>query len=680
MASAATSSAPPDSAATPAHFSDFDLCPQIQSAIASLGFREPTPVQQRAIPLALQGRDVATKARTGSGKTAAYLIPMLNYMIMNPRIEPSSDDSASSASALGPRGLILVPTTELAEQVATMLRAFCKYSKRLEHVNLCGKGNVVQQLQALAQGVELVITTPARILPLLTSLPNTYLHTVKFLVIDEADLLLSFGYQDDMHRLTTKLPDVAHYQTFLASATLERKVSDFAAKLLTQPVYLDLSSAEGIHEDLTQYVIQCPGKDGDKEKFLLLYFILKLKLIKGKIMIFVNSIDRAFRVRLFLEQFAIKSVVLNSELPLNSRMHIVAEFNRGAYDILIATDEGGRSAVAEMVVGEGAVKEIEGEDEEQDGFSDDDDMKGFESTDDESEEPSLSAKAGTSGDASDDDDDEDMKGFESSDDEQDEAEDQADEDSPASSSSSSSAPAAASSAKPQPKRRQDSEHGVSRGIDFHNVTAVINMDMPATPQAYVHRAGRTARGGRKGMVLSLVLVDQSARVFDIKPQAKLNEAKIYVAVERHQKQLGASIQPFVFNKSQVNAFRYRMEDALRAVTSVAVREARVSELKREVLRSEKLRAHFEDHAKDLAFLRRDQPLAPTRTQAHLKNTPAYLLPEGVKEVKVMNVRFHKPEAEGDKSKKRKRQGHHSGGKGGFAKKQRRSDPLKRLKI
>ncbi|KNE69303.1 hypothetical protein AMAG_19901 [Allomyces macrogynus ATCC 38327] len=492
---------PPPAAASPAAaFSAMDLCPQIQSAIAALGYKAPTPVQQKVIPLALQGRDVAAKARTGSGKSAAYLIPMLNYFLLHARGEHD---------ASGPRGLILVPTTELADQVAAMVKGFCKYSQRMGVVNLCTKSSMVQQQQALSQGVELVITTPARILKPLPNLAANYLHALKYLVVDEADLLLSFGYQDDLRALMAHLPAASSYQTLLMSATLEKRVSDFASKLLVQPVYVDMTGAEGKHANLTQYVIPVAGNDGDKEKFLLLYFILKLRLIRGKIIVFVNNIDRCFRVRLFLEQFAIKSVVLNSELPLNSRQHIVAEFNKGTYDILIATDEGGKGDLAEtMLEDEDEDEVVAGAGEDQDdaaAVDSDADIKGFSDSDD--------------------DDDEELKGFSESDTELSKPDDAAaahDHPPSATADDADLVPVAdipeesmdiiatpASSTR-RGARRQDQEYGVSRGIDFHHVTAVINFDFPATAQSYTHRVGRTARGGRKGMALSLVLLGRDS--------------------------------------------------------------------------------------------------------------------------------------------------------------------------
>jgi ATP-dependent RNA helicase DDX56/DBP9 len=115
-------------------FSDFEICSQLKSSIAALGLHTPTLIQEKAIPLALNGRDVSAKARTGSGKTAAYLIPMLNYLLMNEKKQ-----------CAGPRGLILVPTKELGEQVSTVLKSFCKFSNSVHHVNLCSKPNEMEQ-------------------------------------------------------------------------------------------------------------------------------------------------------------------------------------------------------------------------------------------------------------------------------------------------------------------------------------------------------------------------------------------------------------------------------------------------------------------------------------------------------------------------------------------------------
>jgi ATP-dependent RNA helicase DDX56/DBP9 len=181
---------------------------------------------------------------------------------------------------------------------------------------------------------------------------------------------------------------------------------------------------------LTQYQISCSEED----KFLYMLFMLKLKVHpfgSHKTIIFVNSIDRCYKLKLFLEQFGIKSCALNSELPVKSRFHIVQEFNRGVYDFIIATDEANETKV-----------EIEDSDEEQE----------EEKQDAEKAEVTENAKKTK-----------------------------------------------------KKKSKQDQDYGVSRGIDFRNVTAVINFDMPRTSRNYQHRVGRTARGvGNKGYALTFV--------------------------------------------------------------------------------------------------------------------------------------------------------------------------------
>jgi ATP-dependent RNA helicase DDX56/DBP9 len=469
--------------------------------------------------------------------------------------------------------------------------------------------------RAIGSNPDIIITTPFRIVKAFEAMDEKFLHSLRFLVMDEADLLLSFGYQDDMKTLMGHLPLATSYQTLLMSATLDKKIIEFAKKVLVQPIHLDLTEMEGINSQLSQYSIRMPGKNGDRNKFLFIYFIFKLKLIRGKVIVFVNNIDRGFRLRLFLEQFAIRSVVLNCELPMNSRLHIVNEFNRGAYDILIATDEKGK---CESGFGDGlspanlAPRNIENisTPNDHDLINSENEASGNNNFSPGNGDVKVAKKVVI-----------DEQNVEVID--------------------SLSAPHLDGA---KPNRRwvkNDEEYGVSRGIDFHRVAAVVNFDFPPSVESYTHRVGRTARGGRKGVALSFVLEDFRSKVIDMKSIDRIDELQIFEKVSHYQKMLGTEISPYSCNASQVEAFRYRMEDGLRAVTAAAVREARISELKREILRSEKLKAHFEDHSKDLAFLRHDSPIAVARMQPHLKNIPAYLVPSAVKEVLVTNVPFQK---------------------------------------
>ncbi|KAJ2323741.1 ATP-dependent DNA/RNA helicase, partial [Coemansia sp. RSA 2673] len=339
-----------------------------------------------------------------------------------------------------------------------------------------------------------------------------------------ADLVLSFGYEDDIKGIVSHLPKI--HQSMLLSATLNKGVESLKRLILSKPAILRLEDDKEESSKLVQYVVRCTEED----KFLLIYVILKLRLIAGKCILFVNDIDRSYRLKLFLEQFSIKACVLNSELPLNSRYHIVEEFNRGVYDYIIATDESDK-------MGEGDTKgDMDTEDEEMTTV----------------EEPATQEEPVAAAKAEGDDKKEKAKGKKDS---------------------------------KKRRRNQDKEYGVSRGIDFKGVAAVINFDFPLSARAYTHRVGRTARAGRRGMSLSLVSKE------DIKSNsaAYQKEEAMFARVAGQQRKKGSDIQPYKFDMNQVEGFRYRSNDALRLVTKSSIREARIKEIKSEILNSEKLK-------------------------------------------------------------------------------------------
>ncbi|CAE7172983.1 unnamed protein product [Rhizoctonia solani] len=301
---------------------------RILRALADLGFARPTLIQSKAIPLALEGRDILARARTGSGKTASYCIPVVQKILNSKTV-----GNAQQAT----RAVILVPTRELADQVTKYLKGLLAYcDKDVTAVNVAGGSSGHVQRMVLAEKPDLIIATPARLLALLQT-KTLSLSLLESLVIDEADLILSYGHDEDVKQILSggHLPKL--YQTFLMSATMTKDVETLKGIALRNPAILKLEEDKDEAANLTQYVVRCSEVD----KFLLTYVILKLKLVKGKCLIFVNDVDRGYRVKLFLEQFSIKSCVLNSELPLNTRFHIVQEFNKGVYDYIIATDETG---------------------------------------------------------------------------------------------------------------------------------------------------------------------------------------------------------------------------------------------------------------------------------------------------------------------------------------------------
>ncbi|KAI5298266.1 hypothetical protein KEM56_004201, partial [Ascosphaera pollenicola] len=376
------------------------------------------------------------------------------------------------------------------------------------------------------------------------------LDQLKHLVIDEADLVLSYGYEDDIKVLEKALP--RGIQTMLMSATLTSEVDTLKGLFCRNPVTLKLEEKEDEGESISQFAVKC----AEDEKFLLTYVIFKLQLVKGKTIIFVGDIDRCYRLKLFLEQFGIKSCVLNSELPVNSRIHVVQEFNKGVYDIIIAADD------QEVV---GSVQKPATETKQEKGEGSD------------AEEPAQSTTVQPS--------------------------------------------------KKRKRSHKDKDYGISRGIDFQDVACVLNFDLPTSSKAYMHRIGRTGRAGKTGMALSFVV---PAELFGKHkhtsfPTAKHDESTL-TKITKRQAKLGREVKPYNFDMKQVDAFRYRMSDALRAVTRIAVQDARAKEIRQELIKSEKLRRHFEDNPEELRQLRHDGEIRAARVQQHLKHVPEYLLP------------------------------------------------------
>ncbi|KAF7770611.1 hypothetical protein Agabi119p4_6585 [Agaricus bisporus var. burnettii] len=575
-------------------------------ALADMGFARPTLIQARAIPLALdEHRDILARARTGSGKTAAYCLPIIQKILLRKgKGKDKAVEDAGEGALNQTKALILVPTRELAEQVTSFLKGATKYcDKDVVVINVASGTTAHLQRLLLSDHPDVVVATPSRALALLQA-KTLSLSALDTLVIDEADLILSYGHDHDIRQIFSGsyLPKV--HQSFLMSATMTEDVEMLKGITLRNPAILKLEEAEDEAASLSQYAVQCSEVD----KFLLTYVILKLKLVKGKCILFVNDVDRCYRLKLFLEQFSIKSCVLNSELPLNSRYHTVQEFNKGVYDYIIATDEGGLAEKDDESEGEG---EEEQEKEE------------FTST---QRDPTEGEVPGADGSG-----------------EEGDQNTGADESSRPKRKRSSSSPSPVtkkrikqsedqsvkSTKKSKRANKLDKEYGVTRGVDFVDVACVLNFDLPTSTRSYTHRVGRTARAGRTGMSLSFVIPSSEwgkNKVVGCLPSAQ-NDPRVFKRIEKQQAARGSQIKEYKFDMRQVEAFRYRMEDALRSVTRAAIKEARIKELKNELLNSDKLKAYFEDNPLDLEHLRHDKALRPARVQPHMKHIPKYLLPK-----------------------------------------------------
>jgi len=277
----------------------------------------------------------------------------------------------------------------------------------------------------------------------------------------------------------------------------------------------------------------------ERDKFLYIYVLLKLKLIRGKSIVFVNDVERGYRVKLFLEQFGIKCCVVNSELPLSSRYHVVEEFNRGVYDVVVASDEG-LGGEPEEEPSEHPEEEEEEEDVVEDG---DVDLDQVETTTTAAGPSKRKAKI-------------------------------------------------APPPQKRKRRRGDASSSLARGIDFTSASTVINFDLPQSSTSYFHRVGRTARAGHSGLALSFVV---PSKEFGKDRTTMLKSAKadeeVFARIEKRVKGDDSEIKEWDFGGrgKEIDGFRYRMEDALRSVTTKRVSDARREEVRRELLNSEKLK-------------------------------------------------------------------------------------------
>ncbi|KAK3114895.1 ATP-dependent DNA/RNA helicase [Teratosphaeriaceae sp. CCFEE 6253] len=629
----------------PPTFADLNLDPRLLQAINDETFATPTPVQVQGIPLALSGKDVLARAKTGSGKTLAYLLPIVHSILHR------KAGTASNAVKLT-TALILVPTKELATQVTAVLKtftAFCGQDVRYE--NISKKEDAAVTRTRLAEHPDIVIATPSRAVAWLNQ-DGLTLSALTHLVIDEADLVLSYGYEDDLSALAAALP--TGVQKLMMSATLRTEIDTLTALFFPastpQPTILDLSASESAaaaaENNLTQYTI----RTAEDDKFLLIYAIFKLQLIKGKVIVFVADVDRCYRVKLFLEQFGIRSCVLNSEMPVNSRLHAVEEFNRGVFDVIIASDE-------KEVVGDEGKKSKRGKgskrQKEEEAAGDIVAEEHAEAEAPEAEEPEAELPQDAP--------------FED------------DDDAEAHAATREPVTPAAPTHKPKRRPRADREFGISRGLDFRHVACVLNFDLPATAESYTHRIGRTARAHHPGTALSFHVpaeLYRKSKATSILQCARDDE--VLAAITAEQAARGAKVEEWQFEMQKLEAFRYRFADALRGVTRGAVRGARTAELKHALLHSERLARHFEENPAELRHLRRhDGESHAVRVQAHLRHVPDYLLPGGGQAGIRKDVGWVGFEKEGANGIRRRRAFNKSRGKGN-AGRGGRGDPLRSL--
>ncbi|KAG2291663.1 hypothetical protein Bca4012_007618 [Brassica carinata] len=320
-------------------FEELRLDPRLIRALTKKGIEKPTPIQQTAIPFILEGKDVVAKAKTGSGKTLAYLLPLLQKLF---------SDCGSKKKKPAPSAFILVPSRELCQQVYAEVSSLIELCRvQIKAVQLTSSMPLSDMRNALAGLPEILVTTPACIPKCFADGvldPAAISDSLEILVLDEADLLLSYGYEDNLRSVTSIVP--RRCQCLLMSATTSSDVEKLKKLILHNPVVLTLQEGadkeEPVPSNVQQFWISCSAQD----KLLHILALLKLEVVQKKILIFINTIDMGFKLKLFLEKFGIKTAILNGELPQNSRLHILEQFNAGLFDYLIATDDNSQQTKA----------------------------------------------------------------------------------------------------------------------------------------------------------------------------------------------------------------------------------------------------------------------------------------------------------------------------------------------
>jgi len=299
-------------------FTDFNFDERLLDGLNSMGYKSPTPIQAQAIPLIQSKHDLIACAQTGTGKTASYLLPVMDGISKLPKKPPIS-------------ALVLAPTRELALQIDQQIEGLA-YFTGISSIAIYGGGNGIeyeQQRRSLREGVDIVIATPGRLIAHLNS-GKVLFNDIKFLILDEADRMLDMGFQEDLLHIIRKLPN--QRQTLLFSATMPSKIRQFAQKLLRNPQHVNIatsSPAEGILQ-------QC-YRIYDEKKNTLLVDILKNGEYKS-VIIFASTKEKVKRLDLDLKKTGLKVKAFHSDLKQEERQQILLDFKNRKLNVLVGTD------------------------------------------------------------------------------------------------------------------------------------------------------------------------------------------------------------------------------------------------------------------------------------------------------------------------------------------------------
>ena len=302
------------------NFSELNLNEEILRGLQDEGYSQPTPIQEQSIPIVLAGKDMFGSAQTGTGKTAAFSIPIVQQLIDNPPAEPGRKKI---------RALVVTPTRELAIQIGESFDAYCKHT-RIQNTVIFGGVNQEKQTRRLRAGVDVLIATPGRLLDLMDQ-GYIKLGNIKHFVLDEADRMLDMGFINDIKKILQKLPKKR--QSLFFSATMPPKIMALSKQILHQPEKVEVNPVSSAAETIEQEVYMTNKSD----KKNLLFHILKDPAL-DQVLLFSRTKHGANRIVQNLKKKKIESAAIHGDKAQNQRQRALNDFKDGKIRVLVATD------------------------------------------------------------------------------------------------------------------------------------------------------------------------------------------------------------------------------------------------------------------------------------------------------------------------------------------------------
>jgi len=307
-------------------FENLNLSVSLLRAIETEGYTHPTPIQEQSIPIALNKRDLLAIAQTGTGKTAAFALPILQLL--------------ENSSRKGIKALIVSPTRELAIQINESFTAYGKHTS-LKHAVVFGGVPIGNQISALRKGVDILIATPGRLLDLVNQ-KAVSLSQIEIFVLDEADRMLDMGFINDVKKIITKIPQ--NRQTLFFSATMPQEITGLANGILTNPLKVEVTPVSTTAEKVTQAIYPVAKKD----KASLLIHLLKDPQIKS-VLVFSRTKYGADKIVKILGRVSIQAAAIHGNKSQNARQKALNSFKTGKIRVLVATDIAARGIDIEQL-------------------------------------------------------------------------------------------------------------------------------------------------------------------------------------------------------------------------------------------------------------------------------------------------------------------------------------------